>query len=343
MELPCIDLHGRTKNDAISALASFLNSHRSSTAILNAMLDASRNKPCPVLVITGSGKHSKDGPVLRSAIEKYLEKRQMHFVLNRGKGAFTVDCASGIDLYFDHHQKVCSKVVVIEREQIKMEESRNNSTWKSSVTIHMKKPDESLVNSIPIPKRSSKADLNNHVKLLSIKDTTIAVKDIISHDTSTEEADIRAIVEKSKLEQNEKLQIQKMTDEEIYDCIRKSQRFILSSVDKSQIDHETQFLSLLQHEKQRRDEEEQYLAIIELSRQLEELNKKEREREEIAIQRLLERSQQEVAESSTQSDDEDAIAEAIQMSLKEAASSKYSNEEEEQLIQQTLALSMCDM
>mmetsp|Transcript_124794 Transcript_124794/g.186421 ORF Transcript_124794/g.186421 Transcript_124794/m.186421 type:complete len:241 (+) Transcript_124794:268-990(+) len=52
-----------------------------------------------VLVITGSGAHSQNGPIIRSAVLALLEKRKMIFTLNPGKGSFSVKANSGFKLY----------------------------------------------------------------------------------------------------------------------------------------------------------------------------------------------------------------------------------------------------
>lgn len=66
-----------------------------------------------VLVITGSGAHSPEGPVLRDAVQNLLEKRKMKYSINRGKGSFTVNANSGIEFY-EPGQPVCSKVILKE-------------------------------------------------------------------------------------------------------------------------------------------------------------------------------------------------------------------------------------
>lgn len=59
-----------------------------------------QQSPCPswVCIITGTGSHSKDGPVLRNATLELLMKRHMIFSINRGRGSITVDANSGIVL-----------------------------------------------------------------------------------------------------------------------------------------------------------------------------------------------------------------------------------------------------
>lgn len=100
-----LDLHGYTKEKAVSTTTWFLD---------DAMKKAKIRKESPVFVtiITGTGKHSHCGPVLRNAIKALLEKRQMNFKLNHGKGSFTVDVTSGHQLFLDHQHRFDSKVVL---------------------------------------------------------------------------------------------------------------------------------------------------------------------------------------------------------------------------------------
>ena len=52
--------------------------------------------------------------MLRSGVQRLLEKRGMNWTLERGGGAFKVDALSGHDLY-DEGAPTCSKVVVAEQ------------------------------------------------------------------------------------------------------------------------------------------------------------------------------------------------------------------------------------
>ena len=65
-----------------------------------------------VTIITGSGSHSSHGPILRSVVQRLLEKRGMTYQLERGGGAFRVNALSGHDLY-QAGAPVDSKVVVV--------------------------------------------------------------------------------------------------------------------------------------------------------------------------------------------------------------------------------------
>ena len=83
-----IDLHGYKKAEGIRNLTLFLE-----------QVTHKKHGEVWVLVITGSGAHSPDGPVLRTAVEQLLQKRKMKYILNPGKGSFTVNANSGHKLF----------------------------------------------------------------------------------------------------------------------------------------------------------------------------------------------------------------------------------------------------
>jgi len=103
-----LDLHGFTKEKAIQATTMFLDTIRRSK-------DHGASKYM-VEIITGTGSHSLQGPVLRSAISSTLSKRQMDHKLSQSRGSFIVDALSGIDLYEDTSSRKNSKVVVLDRQ-----------------------------------------------------------------------------------------------------------------------------------------------------------------------------------------------------------------------------------
>jgi hypothetical protein len=98
-----IDLHGYQKGEAISRLTSFMEQ----------MAGKHRMGDVWVLVITGSGAHSQQGPIIRSGVQALLEKRKIHFTLNPGKGSFSVKANSGFKLYAPNLPKD-TKVIVRE-------------------------------------------------------------------------------------------------------------------------------------------------------------------------------------------------------------------------------------
>lgn len=98
-ESQILDLHGNTKEKAIQKLTFFLDQIRHKHLhSLHAPASSKRLTYLPVSIITGSGKHSQNGPVLRTAVQKTLTKRQMTFRFGAGKGSFLVDALSGIEL-----------------------------------------------------------------------------------------------------------------------------------------------------------------------------------------------------------------------------------------------------
>ena len=88
-----IDLHGYQRSEGIKRLTSFLEQ------VVSRQRKLGNYSDIWVLVITGSGAHSPDGPMLRSAVQAVLEKRKMEFTVNRGKGSFTVKANSGVVFY----------------------------------------------------------------------------------------------------------------------------------------------------------------------------------------------------------------------------------------------------
>eukprot|EP00569_Conticribra_weissflogii_P016734 CAMPEP_0171413594 /NCGR_PEP_ID=MMETSP0880-20121228/35432_1 /TAXON_ID=67004 /ORGANISM="Thalassiosira weissflogii, Strain CCMP1336" /LENGTH=447 /DNA_ID=CAMNT_0011931313 /DNA_START=74 /DNA_END=1417 /DNA_ORIENTATION=- len=128
-----LDLHGRRVEDAISEVTLFLDRIRRTHSTVRASMipsskndspaesatgapEAMRDEPLYVVIVTGSGSHGSQGPVLRNAVKKLLQKRGMNFSLGRCGGAFQVDALSGWDLY-DEEQPTDSKVLLMDQEQ----------------------------------------------------------------------------------------------------------------------------------------------------------------------------------------------------------------------------------
>jgi len=131
-----IDLHGYTKIQAIERTTFFLDQIRHKQRNRN-YTKTTVSGPLMVSIITGSGKHSTDGPVLRDAIQKLLQKRQMSFQLNHGKGSFTVDALSGIDLYNPDLFKSDTKVLVKHSSDNSNVQLVNRDTPKTFRTEHL--------------------------------------------------------------------------------------------------------------------------------------------------------------------------------------------------------------
>jgi hypothetical protein len=99
-----IDLHGKTKSEALKRLTSFMDQVSSAKP---------KSTNVWVLVITGSGAHSNNGPILRTSVESLFQKRKMKYMVNPGKGSFSVDVNSGFQ-FFEPEQPKDTKVVISE-------------------------------------------------------------------------------------------------------------------------------------------------------------------------------------------------------------------------------------
>jgi hypothetical protein len=98
--IPTLDLHGAREGQAIRAVTDFIEENRS------------RGN---VRIITGTGSHSTNGPVLRTSVRKLLEKRQMSWESDTS-GSFLVNSNTGITLY--REAAVDTKVMVVEAQAV---------------------------------------------------------------------------------------------------------------------------------------------------------------------------------------------------------------------------------
>lgn len=89
-----LDLHGLSRERAIRAVTDFIE----------------ENKRNNVRIITGTGSHSTHGPVLRSAVESLLTRRNMMFN-KESAGSFIVNCSSG-ETFYRPEQPKDTKVVI---------------------------------------------------------------------------------------------------------------------------------------------------------------------------------------------------------------------------------------
>jgi Smr domain/IQ calmodulin-binding motif len=97
--LPVLDLHGCFKQDAKRKVTDFLEQQqRAQTNKSSCSNHNGQGRLCKI--ITGTGAHSSatGGPILKTAVENLLTKRQMHFDCKTIPGAFIVDAATGIVL-----------------------------------------------------------------------------------------------------------------------------------------------------------------------------------------------------------------------------------------------------
>ena len=92
--LPTLDLHGYTKERALREAVEFLDAQRSW-----------------VVLVTGTGSHSLDGPVLRGAIESLLTKRKYTYSRNT-PGSFLVGASTGSVEHFQASCEEDTKIIV---------------------------------------------------------------------------------------------------------------------------------------------------------------------------------------------------------------------------------------
>uniref|UniRef100_A0A7R9WX99 Smr domain-containing protein n=1 Tax=Craspedostauros australis TaxID=1486917 RepID=A0A7R9WX99_9STRA len=116
-----LDLHGYRLQESIRRFTQFIDE----VVTTNTTSKSSGRKKFKskdgnvwVLVITGSGAHGQDGPVLRNGIEKLMVKRGMTYRINRGKGSFMVLANSGVVLRAPQQQQPGTKIIVKPRHEI---------------------------------------------------------------------------------------------------------------------------------------------------------------------------------------------------------------------------------
>jgi len=129
-----LDLHGYRREDAIEKVTRFFEVIRTyyyrcypslssssnsttSTASSSNFMSQTGDTPAPptyvkATIITGLGKHSQYGPVLKQAVQALLDKRHMNYTLTSNKGSFIVNAISGIDLYSAPLQPTTTKLIV---------------------------------------------------------------------------------------------------------------------------------------------------------------------------------------------------------------------------------------
>lgn len=115
-----LDLHGCRKDQAIRELTNFLEE-----------MSKHPGNECWVKIITGSGSHSQEGPVLRSKVSELLLKRDIDFALNRGRGSFTVNAKSGFVLYKTLRAEDTKIRVMSDRNEVNMSLSQPALSSKS--------------------------------------------------------------------------------------------------------------------------------------------------------------------------------------------------------------------
>lgn len=243
-----LDLHGCSKSEAISRTTDFL--HRSI-----ALMDSEN---AWVLIITGSGAHSLDGPALRGAVEALLTKRKIEYYLMKGKGSFLVNAASGFELY-EPSQPRDSKVIVAPNNSASVLSTRNAQRYP----IRYFDTDRDLSAS----QKALKKQFHNRCKELAAVDEAISKSSLEENERIQEEED-----EKQLLDRVVNLSIldkQKVTDEESNLCRAielSKQESIVREMDEEEQIRKSIALSNMEFDYQQRDPDSCLQQAIEMSR-----------------------------------------------------------------------------
>eukprot|EP00957_Ditylum_brightwellii_P171929 13089601-Ditylum_brightwellii.AAC.1 len=282
-----IDLHGMNERVAISSLSRFFEQCRKTYDQKQRQLlhdktprrHKTNNNNRWALVITGSGAHSMSGPVLRTAVQSILNRRQMTYSMNKGRGSFTVDIASGFDLYSSDVDCVDSKVVVVGQDDpctLPLRKQKLPTATQSTVTsAPTPNPLSSSFN--PLPTEIAKHEA--HVR---------QIKQLSSNEYNTNRAMKQKDVKLYNLALEESVAL---ADE-------------VQSLSQKEEDELNQILQLSTLEEQKKSKEEKELErILELSKL--DCTKEEDEEDEEVKQALLLSLQQQEEQEETQKEKEE--------------------------------------
>lgn len=298
-----------------------------------------------VTIITGSGSHSSHGPILRSVVQRLLEKRGMTYQLERGGGAFRVNALSGHDLY-QAGAPVDSKVVVV---------NDNDSFHQMASASRRSNPNErgSFADTVGIMQqqqqqsRSTTQLSHRPMHALSIPIVAAATSqpsssnyDPLPSQVATEDKNVRTALEQSSNEINNlqryRDQLERRHEEELERAIEASRKSLSDANDAALQEREGQ-QSLLQlvseksivdeeirKEQAQREFEEELLKAIEQSLQLEQLKGEEDQETNASEEYLMQKA---LAESEKITNPEDELLQKI---LAESLMEQKRIEEEEQ-------------
>lgn len=297
-----LDLHGCTKLQAIERLTFFLDQlrhhhkHKAPRTLKGNHLITTLPGSMPITVVTGSGKHSSHGPVLRQAVERTLQRRQMNFQLNSGNGSFCVDALSGIDLISrENTLKEDTKVIItgiINQNDVQLV-NRNTTTSIAAVQLNTligsstisstSSMDNNIGNeeSLPTPSEAARDDEQIQiVKQLSqseaAKEKSLMVKEqndlkrafqdsaICNEEMEEEE---RALMKALEVSKQQTEQINDDEDEMIRQAVEMSKQVVLEKNEWERLELEA-VLALSQQEKdvEMEDDTDLLMKVLEQSK-----------------------------------------------------------------------------
>lgn len=335
-----IDLHGRRSDEAVRELTSFFETVRVAAARINAAPSSSFY----VRVITGSGSHSSHGPILRSVVQRLMDKRGMSYQLERGGGAFRVNALSGIDLY-QPDEPLDSKVVVADIDSFNQMAMASRRRHPSHPSHHDFANTIGMMQQSTVASRSRQRPLQRPPHRVSVPVAAAAratpYYDPLPRQVAEEDTNLKTAVEKSRSERDYEARLRRQYEEQL-------ERAISESIESSQemIKGQESLLKLVSQrsivDEQRRKEqaqkefENELLKAIEHSLQLEDLKSEEDEETKTSEEYLLQKA---LAESEKVKTPEDELLQKIlTQSLVEQ---KRIEEEEQKLLDRAISDSSC--
>eukprot|EP00565_Helicotheca_tamesis_P007403 CAMPEP_0185726638 /NCGR_PEP_ID=MMETSP1171-20130828/2551_1 /TAXON_ID=374046 /ORGANISM="Helicotheca tamensis, Strain CCMP826" /LENGTH=364 /DNA_ID=CAMNT_0028395025 /DNA_START=231 /DNA_END=1325 /DNA_ORIENTATION=- len=312
-----IDLHGMKEQGALSSLSRFLedcrNLYQKRLAKYAREGDGGLRRGEEekwALVITGSGAHSPNGPVLRTAVQSLLIRRQMTYTLTKGRGSFLVDITTGIDFYASHSTPDTKVLVVSEHDPcalpLQKQKLPSPPKFTSQNSNVSKGGNGGGGDDDPLPSEvlQNEEELRKAKQLSSLSYNTsrgLAQKDIVNLDN--------AIKESEALAREDTLQCQK--EEEEY-------RKVLELSTKEQTEEEEELQRILELSKldcctercREEEEDEEMKRVLALS-----LEQNENEEEGFMMKQALQQS------LVLHEEDMNMMKEVMEMSLAAAAAS----------------------
>ncbi|KAL7578192.1 hypothetical protein ACA910_012622 [Epithemia clementina (nom. ined.)] len=317
--IPCLDLHGKQKLAAIRAVTDFLEIHH--------------HNRHHVRIITGTGSHSQRGPILRSAVEDLLKRRQMDFVRETA-GSFLVRPGTGFVWSHQASTEEDTKLLFRDRQEQQEEQLPRCAFKLSSPSLSPRRTAterQSVIRtsrfSVPLvpPKRPSAAA----ALLLGPSPSEIAL-----HDAELEQA------------RRESLEVQRMEWQK-------------QEQEETQLDVALR-ISLLLGDEEREKEEEEYEAAAKFSESLQWALQESQleaamaqEQDEEFVQQAISQSMAELENSTirnsherllTEEELEESLQEALDLSMRQLEDKlereRNRSKEEDEELQKILSLSL---
>mmetsp|Transcript_752 Transcript_752/g.1394 ORF Transcript_752/g.1394 Transcript_752/m.1394 type:complete len:378 (-) Transcript_752:758-1891(-) len=304
-----IDLHGYKRDEGIAAVTAFVESSQR-----HQFPPPSTTTDAWICIITGSGHHSPSGPVLRDAVQSLLNKREMEYTLQRGKGSFLVNVHSGHALVAAPAMAKCTKIQIV-----------NNNNNNTNNNPHS---DVKLVNRSAM--RSSSTNATRSIETTTTTTTSVAAP------KPAEVAADDVLVERVKQESHRQfIALQKRSDEmQLKQALMASKREIEQQAQREQ---ECLLAAILKQSQQ----EEELLHAQEQER-LEEILRHSREEEE-RMQRLEQEQLNEILRISQQQQEEENSQDELLERVFSLSQLQIHNNHDDEQLNQALQQSLHDV